>query len=246
MVVVHPPRVLHTLPGRVRLCLSGWTDADRSAAMTCLRTLQGVRRVEAHALTGNMLIVYDTRVTTEGAIVAALWLLSSGGCAARPLPATTCDLRRRRQPPRSISPTQDVAAPHSIATQDVVVSPLAGDTSTERAVAQRGRQMRLALVPMIPRQRGASDQVMHDSGHGATVYQWASTRTTTTHVVTEAALLALRFVAGGGPLGLLVDGVEILHLIARVVSRIVARPPSRSRPTVPLCARCGYQEVLDA
>lgn len=66
------PRVLRSLPGRVRIHAPGWVPAQRYAIDSHLRELRGVERVDANAATGNVLVTYDPRVIDERRILEAL------------------------------------------------------------------------------------------------------------------------------------------------------------------------------
>jgi hypothetical protein len=67
-----PPRILHTLPGRLRVHLPTWPGDGALSVEQHLRRLPGVRRVAANPLTGNVLISFDPRTTSEAALLAAL------------------------------------------------------------------------------------------------------------------------------------------------------------------------------
>jgi cation-transporting ATPase I len=59
------PRVLHTIPGRMRVHMPEWEGQGKYAIEAQVRRLPGVQRVQANTLTGNMLIVFDPTVTSE-------------------------------------------------------------------------------------------------------------------------------------------------------------------------------------
>ncbi|MBO0793987.1 MAG: hypothetical protein J2P36_23970, partial [Ktedonobacteraceae bacterium] len=63
------PCVLHTIPGRVRVRVSGWSGQGKHDIETQLRQIQGVSRVQANALTRNILIYFDSAVTDEQTIL---------------------------------------------------------------------------------------------------------------------------------------------------------------------------------
>ncbi len=66
------PQVLSLIPGRLRLHLPGWSGEEREPIEARLRQIQGVQRVEANPLTGNVLILFDPQAITADALLAAL------------------------------------------------------------------------------------------------------------------------------------------------------------------------------
>jgi calcium-translocating P-type ATPase len=66
------PRIIHSLPGRMRVHVPGWAADQRFALEIRLRHLPGVKRVRANAPTGNVLVTYDPQVTDERQVLAAL------------------------------------------------------------------------------------------------------------------------------------------------------------------------------
>lgn len=69
IAVAEDPRVLHAIPGRVRMHISEWSGAGKRELETKLRRVEGVRSVQANAVTGNILIQYDPLITDEGNLV---------------------------------------------------------------------------------------------------------------------------------------------------------------------------------
>jgi len=61
--------VLHTLPGRVRVHMSGWSGQGKRDLEKQIRQVWGVQRVQANPLTGNVLVQFDPTITDEQAIV---------------------------------------------------------------------------------------------------------------------------------------------------------------------------------
>ena len=59
------PCILHTLPGRIRLHLPAWSGQGKRTLETQLRVVPGIHDVEANALTGNILIHFDSTITNE-------------------------------------------------------------------------------------------------------------------------------------------------------------------------------------
>ncbi len=66
------PRVLHSLPDRLRVHLPAWSGDGPAQVELRLRRLPGVRRVQANPLTGNVVIGFDPRTTSEGILLSAL------------------------------------------------------------------------------------------------------------------------------------------------------------------------------
>ena len=66
------PQVLHTLPGRIRVHLSGWSEQGASALEMHIRQIQGVRLVQATPATGNVLISFDPAKTNEATLLQDL------------------------------------------------------------------------------------------------------------------------------------------------------------------------------
>src|SRR5687768_16445261 len=70
--VAEEPRLIHGLPGRLRLHLPGWSGQGPRNIETQLRQLQGVRSAQANPLTRNVLIHYDMAAIDEHAILASV------------------------------------------------------------------------------------------------------------------------------------------------------------------------------
>jgi len=68
-------RVLHTLPGRIRVHLPEWAGQGKRRIELTLRQVQGVRRAQANGLTGNVLIYFDPLMTDEQKVLSALYRL---------------------------------------------------------------------------------------------------------------------------------------------------------------------------
>ena len=63
--VAQGPGILHTVPGRVRIHLPGWSGEGKRNLEANLRKVEGVRGVQANAVTGNILIQFDPTITSE-------------------------------------------------------------------------------------------------------------------------------------------------------------------------------------
>jgi magnesium-transporting ATPase (P-type) len=66
------PHILSSIPGRIRVHLPHWPGNGQRSLERRVRTLPGVRRVEANPITGNILINFDPRTTDENALLAIL------------------------------------------------------------------------------------------------------------------------------------------------------------------------------
>jgi cation-transporting ATPase I len=72
------PRLVHALPGRVRVHLPDWPAGGVAALDQQLRRLAGVRGVEANPLTGNVLVRFDPKATNPTALLATLGACGTG------------------------------------------------------------------------------------------------------------------------------------------------------------------------
>ena len=68
------PRLVHAVPGRVRVNVPGWTGAwtGQRQIETRLRQLPGVQAVQANSLTGNVVVRFSPGQTSESTILSAL------------------------------------------------------------------------------------------------------------------------------------------------------------------------------
>jgi len=66
------PTVVHTLPGRLRVHLPGWSGVDRAPVEAYLAHLPGVCSARATPMTGNVLITDDPRVTDAPTLLMML------------------------------------------------------------------------------------------------------------------------------------------------------------------------------
>jgi hypothetical protein len=76
------PLVLHALPGRLRVHLPGWPAGHGPCLERRLHRVRGVTHAEANPLTGNVLVLYDPRLTDPDALLR----LVRPGSHATPLP----------------------------------------------------------------------------------------------------------------------------------------------------------------
>lgn len=76
VAVAEVPRVLHTVPGRVRVHIPNWSGQGRRNIETILRDVEGVHSVHTNAVTGNVLVYFDPVVTNEQTILGVLQALT--------------------------------------------------------------------------------------------------------------------------------------------------------------------------
>lgn len=67
-VVAEEPRLLHALPGRIRVQAPWWSGQGQHRLEAQLRQMPGVQRVQANPLTRNILIIFDPDITNQQAI----------------------------------------------------------------------------------------------------------------------------------------------------------------------------------
>lgn len=72
MAVAKEPRVLHTVPGRMRVHVPEWSGQGKQNLEAELHQVQGVRSVQANPLTGNILIQFDPHATNKQTILQAV------------------------------------------------------------------------------------------------------------------------------------------------------------------------------
>lgn len=94
------PRLLHALPGRVRVHLPDWADDEPWRLEGRLRRVPGVRGVQANPLTGNVLVRFDPTATDGDRVLAAMRALEPV------VQGTTSDsaIPRAEQPVRKAGP----------------------------------------------------------------------------------------------------------------------------------------------
>src|SRR5919199_4490307 len=66
------PRLLHAIPGRMRVHLPGWLGHDQRSLETRLRKVEGIKGVLANPVTGNVLIRFDPAVTDPSKLLAVI------------------------------------------------------------------------------------------------------------------------------------------------------------------------------
>ena len=72
MTAIEEPRLVHALPGRMRVHLARWPRAGQCAVEARLRQVPGVHSVQANPLTGNVLIHFDPATTDERTLLAVV------------------------------------------------------------------------------------------------------------------------------------------------------------------------------
>jgi hypothetical protein len=72
---IEEPRLVHSLPGRMRVHLAGWPRAGQCAVEARLCQVQGVHSAQANPLTGNVLIHFDPTATDEQTLLAVVQTL---------------------------------------------------------------------------------------------------------------------------------------------------------------------------
>ena len=72
VATVEGARVIHALPGRIRVHFPGWSGHGQWKVERRVRGLPGVRHVEANGLTGNVLIRFDPAASDEQTLLAAV------------------------------------------------------------------------------------------------------------------------------------------------------------------------------
>src|SRR5947209_9375984 len=75
VAVREEPRLLHALPGRIRVHLPEWQGDGQRNIERGLHALPGVRSVQITPLTGNVLIRFDPGSTNAQALLSALLTL---------------------------------------------------------------------------------------------------------------------------------------------------------------------------
>lgn len=71
-VISAEPRVVHTVTGRVRVHMAGWSGQGRQQIEAQLHQLAGVQRVHANPLTGSVLIIFHASVVSEEEVLQAV------------------------------------------------------------------------------------------------------------------------------------------------------------------------------
>lgn len=83
LAILEEPRLIHALPGRVRVHLPEWTGRGQRTLETRLRQVPGVRSAQANPLTGNLLVCFDPAVTDDQMVLAAVRTLEHNPISTR-------------------------------------------------------------------------------------------------------------------------------------------------------------------
>lgn len=78
IAVAEEPRVMHAVPGRIRIHVPDWSGHGQRSMEEQLCHVQGVQKVQANSLTGNVLIQFDPQVTNEQALIERAKTLEPG------------------------------------------------------------------------------------------------------------------------------------------------------------------------
>jgi cation-transporting ATPase I len=70
--VVEEPRLIHAIPGRVRLHVPGWSGHGQRRVEARLCQVQGVMSAQANGLTGNILVRFDPAVIDAQGVLTAV------------------------------------------------------------------------------------------------------------------------------------------------------------------------------
>src|SRR5579859_5658788 len=70
--VAGEPRLIHTVPGRVRVYMPGLAELGPRTVEGRLRDLPGVRRAAANPLTGTILIYFDPQASSDEALLSSI------------------------------------------------------------------------------------------------------------------------------------------------------------------------------
>jgi copper chaperone CopZ len=146
MTALEEPRLVHALPGRMRVHLAGWPREGPCAVEARLRQVPGVHSVQANPLTGNVLIHFDPTATDKQTLLAVVRTLKldSMSCHSDFLPISPAVPHRQR--PSRFAPG---ARPHLAGDPDV-----AGRASNLRN--GRPRRLSLDMVDLILKAAGVA------------------------------------------------------------------------------------------
>ncbi len=75
VTVAEEPRVLHTVPGRIRVHMQQWSEYGKRPIEAEIRQIQGVRSAQFNTLTGNILIQFDPNLVPEQVLLQEVRLL---------------------------------------------------------------------------------------------------------------------------------------------------------------------------
>src|SRR3954447_18161044 len=78
LITTEELRIVHRLPGRVRVHLPGWEGEGQRVLEARLRRMRGVHYVRCSTLTRNVLVHFDPYATNDEFVLAALRGLEPG------------------------------------------------------------------------------------------------------------------------------------------------------------------------
>ena len=78
LVANQQPRIVHKLPGRIRMHLPGWEGQGQRGLEARLRRMRGINDVRSSALTRNVLVRFDPNATDDESVLAAVRALGVG------------------------------------------------------------------------------------------------------------------------------------------------------------------------
>ncbi|MDB5056655.1 MAG: family hydrolase, partial [Chloroflexi bacterium] len=70
VAIAEEPRLLHEFTGRMRFHIPTWEGCDPRPLERDLRSIAGVQRAQVNAITGNVLVLYDSSTTNSATILA--------------------------------------------------------------------------------------------------------------------------------------------------------------------------------
>jgi hypothetical protein len=203
-------RIIHTMPGRVRIHLPGWTepgDVERR-----VRQIPGVCATQANSLTGNILIRFDPARTDERTVVRAAAMLATPGGAV-------------------IGAGQVRLAEHEEAQQGI----LARRAGNRRAVPARFVARRTERRSVGNGQPGHAGSPLVRAQ--ALVSQ--SWHVNTAGLALKAAGVIIGVARASSPLGLALVGIDVALLIGEARGRRTVQSAPAPRALAGVCARCG-------
>lgn len=190
---VELPRVVHALPGRIRLHLPAWDGADRAPIERGLLRLDGVRSARANVTTRNVVVHFDAAAIDEAALIRAAALL-----ALHPDPGGEDATARERSEVAVLRlpvPASDAAG---------VESP--GGVAPFRAAEDRAREPASLLAWLWERVRDLFRRA------GAVLVRIVSSGPELLPHLPKLVLVIGSLATASGPLSLAMAGADAIHL----------------------------------
>jgi copper chaperone CopZ len=223
------PQIVHTLPGRVRVHLPGWSGRESRWLEMALGRLPGVQAVQVNPVTRNALVRYDPSATGISRILAALamWLAAPAVWAERaPGTADAVDTLGVSSERRAVSRAVQAPRPaHAPGTPAHAVGPIRRP-ATSAALPEVTRTVR-PVHDAWQLQSALNSMPHHD-------YRWARSLPRAhplldmAHLALKAVGVILTFLSAGSPIGLALGCVEALQLLVELRARrfaLVWPPP---------------------